>query len=161
MTKSAKRKAHDAHAAQQNVHRARQQYDRLHPAPDNRPYLHSLPQAPLAAPFAPVEINRADFDSLLFGANSGYTFVLMPAMDSIPEEFTVRHGKYHDLVMQWFFHGLAKFEPTPRDSSIDPIVALRHLTVIMRSFEPSHEHKMASVRFLIDTWFSDVKWESK
>lgn len=76
---------------------------------------------------------------------------LMPPQGSIPDEFKGR-SPWCQLVEDWFFHGLGSIDSPPK-SNIDNRAALRHLSAIMRSFAPKHEHKIAAVAFLLSQWF--------
>ena len=51
---------------------------------------------------------------------------------------------------EWFFRGLPKF-PEAR-AGIDENEAIRHLSAILKSFQPSHEHKEAAVAWLASRW---------
>lgn len=78
---------------------------------------------------------------------------LMPAMDGIPDEFCDLNGrtKWNVLTSKWFFTGLrGKFVPKPGINLND---AMRHLSAIMGSYEPKHEHKEAAVSYLMSLWF--------
>lgn len=138
MTKSVKRKAHDA--AKVRVPKAT---------------LDTLPRVPLAPPYNPVLVDRLD---VTFPTN---VIALMPAYESIPEEYKHHNGTYGDLFGSWFFLGLTKFEPVLRDPTMDINACLGHIACVKSSYEPSHQHKEATVRFLLDTWFSSIVWESK
>lgn len=141
MTKSAKRKAHDA----------RSKPSRL----GGVPHLDSLPQVPLAPPYSPVRVDGIDM------AFPTHVVALMPAYESIPEEYKRGHGTYDDLFGSWFFLGLSKFEPVLRDPAMDVTTCMGHIRCVMGSFDPSHQHKEAAVRMLLDTWFSSIAWESE
>lgn len=78
---------------------------------------------------------------------------LMPTMDEIPLDFHKWRGNvWIDLVDKWFFEGLSGNEIVAK-GDIDRNVALRHLTAIMRSWEPKHEHKVVAVAYLMSLWF--------
>lgn len=76
---------------------------------------------------------------------------LLPKWDEIPKEFKSFHGEWVELVEKWFFYGLEGCEFVVKDG-ISEEVALRHLSAIMRSFEPKHEHKIAGVAYLMSQW---------
>lgn len=78
---------------------------------------------------------------------------LMPSRDEIPSEFRFMRSTspWNDWQAQWFFSGL-KQQPTPKPG-IDLTNAMRHLSVIQRSFEPKHEHKVEAVAYLASLWF--------
>ncbi|MBD2076328.1 hypothetical protein H6F86_21075 [Phormidium sp. FACHB-592] len=84
---------------------------------------------------------------------------LMPPYAEIPDEYRNRRSPYADLTSEWFFSGLSenKIKAKP---GIDEDSALRHLSTIMRSFEPKHEHKIAAVAYLMSQWFDIVEVSS-
>ena len=79
---------------------------------------------------------------------------LLPDEKIIPEEYRGRMtgDPWVDWQAEWFFKGL-KQAPIPTDG-VDRDLAMRHLSCIQRSFEPSHEHKAAAVAWLASRWFS-------
>ncbi len=83
---------------------------------------------------------------------------MMPKWEEIPEEFKRGHGKWNDLMSDWFDRGLKSLSVTPKEG-IDQNKAIRHLSCILRSFEPKHEHKEAAVAYLMSQWFEDATWE--
>lgn len=99
----------------------------------------------------PVEVSNVE---LAFG---GSIRTLMPKYQEVPEEFKKFHGnKWIAVVDEWFFRGLsdnAEFKPK---KGIDQSKALRHISAIMRSWEPKHEHKIAACAYLLSEWFDDV-----
>lgn len=101
----------------------------------------------------PQEIPRVQ---QVFAANVVST--LMPAYDSIPEEFRSDGTDWNKFVSAWFFLGdaLTKFDLYPRDD-VDPQIAWGHLSTILRSWEPKHEHKEAAVAWLMSRWFLAIR----
>ena len=81
---------------------------------------------------------------------------LLPDMVGIPEEFQKKYNKWNTIVSTWFFRGLSKETQFIPKEGIDPQAALDHVTAIMRSFEPKHEHKMAGCAYLLSLWFEDI-----
>jgi hypothetical protein len=76
---------------------------------------------------------------------------LLPRVADIPREFYSRANPWATLASRWFFSGLSgRFAVKP---GIDERTALRHLSAVLRSFEPQHEHKEAGVAFLMSQWF--------
>lgn len=80
--------------------------------------------------------------------------------NEIPEEYKnfnqrTEGGKFF---MDMFYCGITDVEITPREG-IDPEKAWRHIRAISGSFEPKHEHKEACVAFLLEHWFSKLKWK--
>jgi hypothetical protein len=85
---------------------------------------------------------------------------LMPAMDEIPEEFRRDRTPYNKAVDTWFFEGLNRSALRVKDG-VDERAAIRHLSCIMRSFGPRHEHKTAAVAYLMSLWFDLVQPQQK
>ena len=78
---------------------------------------------------------------------------LMPTWDEIPAEFKRQDNPWAEWQRRWFFKGL-QGRPSPKQG-IDGNKAMRHLSVIQRSFEPKHEHKEAAVAYLASLWFTN------
>lgn len=80
---------------------------------------------------------------------------LMPPMLQIPAEFRNGRSPWCRLARDWFANGLGKpeFHMAP---GIDGDDATRHLSAILKSFEPKHEHKEAAVAYLASLWFQRV-----
>lgn len=87
---------------------------------------------------------------------------LIPPMDEIPEKFRQFPGqtRWHDLVSAWFFSGIEILEKKPKDG-IDSDRAIRHVAAILRSWQPSHQHKEAACAYLLSLWFDDIKWKEQ
>lgn len=100
----------------------------------------------------PMEIDAA---TLAFPASVSH---LMPAYKEIPQEFYRSRSKWNALVTDWFFCGLEELKLKPKPG-IDEQKALRHISAIMRSFEPKHEHKEAACAYLMSLWFEDATWK--
>jgi hypothetical protein len=77
---------------------------------------------------------------------------LLPPWESIPETFRRLDSEpWGVLAAQWFFFGLkGKFVAKP---GIELPVAVAHLSAILRSWAPKHEHKEAGVAYLMSLWF--------
>ena len=106
-----------------------------------------------AAKFMPVELSDLD---LAFPAKVSQ---LMPKYTDIPKEFTDfnRHNKWQQMVSDWFFCGLKDLKLAPK-AGIDSKKAIRHISAIMGSFEPKHEHKEAACAYLLSLWFDDATY---
>lgn len=92
---------------------------------------------------------------------------LLPAWNAIPEDWRSdrsddpRARRYRRLVSQWFFRGLPAEIEFYMVEGIDGETAFRHLSAIMGSFAPKHEHKEAAVAYLLNLWTTDVTgWET-
>lgn len=101
-----------------------------------------------------IPIQEVSDIELAFGGNVDK---LMPAYDSIPQEFKRGSTKWNKVFSQWFFSGLTGARWTPKEG-VDKGKALRHVAAIMASFSPKHEHKEAACAFLMSQWFEDVKY---
>lgn len=89
---------------------------------------------------------------------------LMPNYADIPEEFRNRndHTEWNKFVSHWFFYGQPheKWDLYRRED-VNADQAWDHLTAIMRSWEPKHEHKMATVAWLLSRWFLAIHPKEK
>ena len=77
---------------------------------------------------------------------------LMPQYRDLPEEFRRERDPFSPLVNKWFFSGL-DHKTLKAKEGIDRNAAFAHCKAIMVSFEPSHEHKVAGVAWLMSKWF--------
>jgi hypothetical protein len=82
----------------------------------------------------------------------GSTEHLLPAEADIPKEFFKFNNKWNQLANTVFFKGLDSSILTPK-KGIDKTQALLHIRSVLRSFEPSHEHKAAGAAYLFSEWF--------
>jgi len=93
----------------------------------------------------------------------------MPPPSGIPEAFGGASGDRPELetgaaARDWVRYAEGLFRGDPMDSvqlytrpDIDPTLAIRHITAILRSFEPKHEHKIAATAFLLARWFAALR----
>jgi hypothetical protein len=77
---------------------------------------------------------------------------LMPRYEELPDDFRSEQDPFSKIVNGWFFNGLNTSTLTAK-AGIDKSAALRHCRAIMCSFDPSHEHKIAGVAWLMSQWF--------
>ena len=85
---------------------------------------------------------------------------LIPPASTIPAEFWRPSGTWDDALFNGlFFGGCANVRFYPA-RGIDAELAYRHVTAIMRSWEPKHEHKQAACRYLFTQWFDKVEWDT-
>jgi len=104
-------------------------------------------------PFLPEVVQDVN---IAFPASVGW---LLPPVEDIPDEFGRQEGKWSDFFSDLFYAGISHLELYPEmTGTVDPEVAWRHLSCILRSFEPKHEYKEAAFGFLCSLWFSDVKY---
>lgn len=75
----------------------------------------------------------------------------LPPWEDLPEDYQRCTDPWCELTEKWFFHGL-KGKFVPKDG-IDLKTAVRHLSACMGSYQPSHEHKIGGVAFLMNEWF--------
>lgn len=83
---------------------------------------------------------------------------LMPLYSAIPEEFQRGHTDWNRFVSHWFFRGdpFATWD-LHVNPDVDPEKAFRHLSTILKSWQPKHEHKEAAVAWLASRWFSKIE----
>ena len=72
---------------------------------------------------------------------------LLPPFEEIPEEFVRERNKWCQLVSGWFFSGLKHLPPVKPEFDLNEVT--RHLSAVMASFAPKHEHKIAGVGYMI------------
>lgn len=102
----------------------------------------------------PVQISDA---TLAFPARAPE---FMPQWDDIPDDFknrTAASEEWHALANHWFAYGLASNYTGLLFNEIDGKVldgdtVTRQISAILGSFAPKHEHKMASVAWLLSLW---------
>lgn len=75
---------------------------------------------------------------------------LMPKYSEIPDEFRTSRTPWNALFSQWFFHGLREVPKVK--AGFNRGAALQHISAVMRSYEPKHEHKEAAVAYLMSLW---------
>jgi len=85
---------------------------------------------------------------------------LMPKYCDIPDEFKNGYTEWNKIFANWFYCGIKMIKVVPKEG-IDKAKAIRHITAIMGSYEPKHEHKEAAVSYLLSQWFDEFEWESK
>lgn len=81
---------------------------------------------------------------------------MLPAYREIPAYPTRRH--FEELAQTWFFHGLKNLKTKAR-AGVNETQALAHISYVLRSWEPKHEHKISGVAFLINEWFEEFSAE--
>lgn len=75
----------------------------------------------------------------------------LPAMGSIPKEFFKDSNPWNKWISKWFFNGLKEFAVAVEGVNFKDAHA--HIKVILASFEPKHEHKIAGCAYLASMWF--------
>jgi hypothetical protein len=76
-------------------------------------------------------------------------------MPPLPLASYKRRAECERFAMRWFYDGLNGATFVPR-AGINQSTALRHIRCILGSYEPSHEHKIEAVAWLLDQWFEEV-----
>lgn len=75
----------------------------------------------------------------------------LPALSEIPDEFKQEDNEYYKLAQHAFLNNVSiKAEALKED--VDENTANRHLSAVLRSFEPKHEHKLSGVAYLLQNW---------
>ena len=94
--------------------------------------------------------------------NNPFATPEMPKMNDIPKEFRNMNSrnKWNRFQQDWFFNSVPGLQVWPKEE-IDPEKALQHLSGIQRSYEPKHEHKVASVAYLASLWFDDITYDGQ
>lgn len=87
---------------------------------------------------------------------------LLPPWEIIPEDFKDLNDRtdWNRFVTKLFFFGWAKAAESFTvylHPDIDGDFAMRHLRVLLGSYEPKHEHKMAAVSWLMSRWFLAIR----
>lgn len=101
--------------------------------------------------------HEVDQVTLAFPARLG---VLLPDYDLLPDNYRSLDAWGCDRAEAWMFGMLKEYgEIGVAKPGIDFNLAIRHLTAILHSFEPKHEHKIAGAGYLIEKWFDDHEEE--
>ena len=95
----------------------------------------------------PQDVSALD---LAFGANLDR---LLPQFQDIPDEFKWGLNPWNRITSEWFFNGLDT-DLIESKEGIDQCKALLHLKVIMGSYSPKHEHRIAGCAYLMSHWFN-------
>lgn len=90
---------------------------------------------------------------LAFPANLGD---LIPPSDHIPIQFWDSSNQWNQLASAWFMDGLKPEAKFILEDEVDGNIAVRHISAILKSYEPKHEHKIAATAYLSSIWFKEV-----
>jgi hypothetical protein len=95
-----------------------------------------------------------DVDDITAAFPASVVGTLLPKMSDIPEEFWDHSNEWCTIAMRLFFIGgeLPKVK-----KGIDPAKAKQHLSAVLGSFEPKHEHKEAGAGWLMSMWYEIPK----
>lgn len=83
----------------------------------------------------------------------GHLERLLPPWDEIPDDFKNVRNPWLRFVSLWFRKGWPEEPKLYEHPNVPGEMAFRHAHTIMKSFEPSHEHKVAGVAWLLSRWF--------
>jgi hypothetical protein len=103
----------------------------------------------LKAPYNPVPVSDVEV------AFPAMALDIMPEWDAIPEEYQ-DYNTWSPFFMEWFTKGLPADVEFHMAGGIDGNTAFRHLSVILGSYAPRHQHKEAAFTFLCSLWFTKV-----
>jgi len=102
--------------------------------------------------FMPV---KTDKPTNVFGAYGDELKKLLPS-ESVPEEFYSGHNPWSMIVAKWFFEGLPKGTLFIAKEGIHGEDVYKHVSSIMRSWEPKHEDKEAICAYLLSLWLERI-----
>jgi len=85
--------------------------------------------------------------------------LVLPAKEDIPKEFWHGRGKWNKLFNDWFFVGIADLNFDLKDG-IDGELMMSHISHVMGSWSPKHEHKEAACAYLWSLWCNDVDYKT-
>lgn len=105
----------------------------------------------LPAPYRPVAVSD------VMVALPADVIDLMPAEAEIPEEFGYWNSGWNEIARSWFSKGLPAEVEFYMADGLDGETAVRHLHCVLGSYQPSHEHKLAAVAFLLSQWCTKVE----
>jgi len=99
----------------------------------------------------------------LFGPTRHDIDMYMPQWTEIPEDFRYEKGeakKWIRIVDDLFFYGAMNITFHVKDPTVDQRQILRHVKMLLTSFDLSHEHKTSGVAYLLSLWCTDVTYQS-
>lgn len=104
----------------------------------------------------PKEVTDAE---LAFGGDM--TKLLPPWSDLPPDAADNWHRsgpdfKWQDIINQWMHRGFPEGTKFIGKEGVSAEKAHRHISAIMVSWSPKHEHKIAGCAWLAEKWFVDV-----
>lgn len=81
----------------------------------------------------------------------------IPKRDSIPSEFFDFNNKWRKIASNAFFGNLPKNIKYIPKEGVDKGKAIFAIQLILESFRPEHNHKIAACAYLLSEWFEDVR----
>lgn len=106
----------------------------------------------------PMKLESTD---VVFGLTGTIIDTYMPKWTDLPEDFRRERGaakKWTNIVDDLFFHGAKDIRCTVKDPTIEQRDIIKHIAMLLQSFEPSHEHKTAGVAYLLSLWCDDMTY---
>lgn len=104
----------------------------------------------------PIQIDGV---AVAFGVSNAVDY--LPAWKELPEDFRHEKGaakKWLHIVDDLFFYGAKDIRCTIKDATISQTDILRHIRMLLQSFELSHEHKTSGVAYLLSLWCDDITY---
>lgn len=80
----------------------------------------------------------------------------LPPLSKIPKEFQDGKTEWNKIFSKWFYTGLPGNTEFYTKEGVEARAALRAIKAIMKSYEPTHEHKEVGVAYLMSEWFERV-----
>jgi len=106
----------------------------------------------------PAKLENTD---VAFGPSGTIIDTYMPKWTELPDEFRLEIGaarKWTDIVDDLFFRGAKDIRCVIKDPTIEQRDIIRHISMLLHSFEPAHEHKTAGVAYLLSLWCDDITY---
>ena len=107
----------------------------------------------------PMNVDKMD---VAFGPKGGRIEDYLPKWKELPEDFRNERGeakKWVHIIDEFFFYGATQIRCEIKDPSVSQSDILRHINMLLNSFELSHEHKTSGVAYLLSLWCTDVTYE--
>ena len=110
-----------------------------------------------------VTLLPVDVDEATYAFPADVIGTLLPKEEEIPKEIRDHWNrwKWSGLAEDWFYDGLPGDVVFYPKEGVDPKKAVRQLGACLRSYQPSQQHKIAGVAYLMDCFFEKVAVPSK
>lgn len=118
----------------------------------------ALEKSRMSKPVLPVDV-----DDVTYAFPAQVIGTLLPKAEEIPKEIRDHWGrwKWSSLAEDWFYDGLPDDVVFYPKEGVDSKKAVRQLSACLRSYQPSQQHKIAGVAYLMDCFFEKVEVPSK
>ena len=106
----------------------------------------------------PAKLNNID---MAFGPSGNLIYLYIPKWEEIPEDFRHERGnakKWISIVDDLFFSGAKNIRCTIKDATISQSDIIRHVGMLLSSFDLRHEHKTSGVAYLLSLWCDDITY---